>query len=493
MLRTASQRSLWSLPLLAALVLPGALRAQDRLDPVSMGTARSAIASVRGLGGVVANPGAIALDPLDAVTLNQPITFSLYTLGGSIGSTYFSGDRFREIFGEKPEGLTNDQRQRLGDLLQDEKLFANGGINLLTVRYRTDDGGTFGLQYGHRLVARVNFPEEFRQLLRSGNLVRPYEFVNRGIGATWSTQLGLSYARVLGSPRQGWLPSAGVGATVKLVQGVAHFEIQDNSILTVSQIEAGGSAAFLIRGGYTFRSAEPEGFDQNGAVGAFQTALFPGTSGLGIGLDIGISGTLLRTASTRPTGAGSATATREAVVYGIVLQDVGTISWSTNTYERRLSNVRDTLRSASLSNDQFRRFEGKLERVPDFSTPLASVLRAGLGFDIGALTDDPDTRLLLNVETEAPLNDVPGNPEGPRVALGAIWGPSELLSLRGGVSMRSTNDSATSTNDIGVGLGIGFRPLDWLSIDLGSSDVAAIARGETIDLSVRVAAGLKEM
>jgi hypothetical protein len=450
--------------------------AQDRLDPYSMGTARAAIATVRGLGSAVANPGALALRALDSTTLDERIVGSLYTLGGTIGSTYFNGDRFREIFGEHPEGLSNADRQRLGDLLQDEKLFANGGINLLSVRYRTPGSGTFALQYGHRLVARVNLSgsdstEDFRYLLRTGNLAHNYRFINRGVGATWMTQLGLSWGTELGSRRSGWLPSAGVGATVKLIQGVAHFEILDNSILTVDQIEAGGSAAFLIRGGYTFRSAQPENFDQNGAVGDFQSALFPGSAGTGIGADIGISGVLYRTPRHR-----------DAIFYGVVLQDVGTISWSTNTYERTLPEVRDTLRTASLTNDQFNRYAGTLARVPDFSTPLASVLRAGLGFDVGALGDSPAS-VRVDVEAEAPLNDVPGNPEVPGFAIGADWGAADWLSLRTGVS-------AGGTSTFGVGLGVGLRPLDWLTIDVGTSEVEAVVTGERIDLSVRLAAGI---
>jgi hypothetical protein len=476
---------------LALLALTLSASAQDRLDPVSMGKARASIATVRGLGSVVANPGALALERLDPMTLDDRVIGSVYTFGGTIGSTYFSGDRFREIFGTKPQGLTNAQRQRLGDLLQDEKLAANGGINLLTVRYRTEESGTFGLQYGHRLVARVNLSgadttEDFRRLLQTGNIAGNYRFINRGVGATWMTQLGLSYGTVVGSKRNGWLPSAGVGATLKLVQGVAHFEILDNSILTVEQIEAGGSAAFLIRGGYTFRSAQPENFDQNGAVGDFQTALFPGTSGMGVGVDVGVSGVLYRAAATSaamPNG-GTERGGRDAVFYGLVLQDVGTISWSTNTYERTLEDVRDTLRTASLTNEQFRRYEGTLARVPDFSTPLASVFRAGLGFDIGALTGDAELQLRLDAEAEAPLNDLPGNPEFPRFAVGADWGATDWLALRTGIS-------AGGTNEFGIGLGVGIRPLDWLTLDVGTSEIESIATGERIDLSFRLAGALR--
>jgi hypothetical protein len=477
-------------PLLLLVLSSLAAHAQDRLDPATMGKARASVATVRGLGGVVANPGALALRALDSMTLDGRVIASLYTLGGTIGSTYFSGDRFRELFGTRPGGLTNNERQRLGELLEDERLFANGGINLLTVRYRTEESGTFGLQYGHRLIARVNLrgadtTEDFPQLIRTGNITNDYRFFNRGVGATWMTQLGLSWGTEVGSKRAGWLPSAGVGLTLKLVQGVAHFEVADNSALTIEQIEAGGTAAFLVRGGYTFRSAEPESFDLNGAVGDFQTALFPGTSGLGVGFDVGVSGVLWRRQMTAGRAPGSsAPSTRDAIYYGVVLQDVGSISWSTNTRERRLDNVRDTLRTAALTNDQFRRFEGTLVRVPGFSSPLPSVLRAGLGFDVGALTDDDQLRLVLDLETEAPLNDVPGNPEYPRVAVGADWGVSETLSLRTGVS-------AGGTNEFGVGLGVGLRPLDWLSIDVGTSEIESIATGERIDLSVRLAAELR--
>ncbi|MBC8146098.1 MAG: hypothetical protein H7X80_10980 [bacterium] len=456
--------------------------AQDRLDPASMGTARASIATTRGLGSVVANPGAIDLKTLDSVTLDKTLVFAVYTFGATLGSTYLSGDEFREIFGPRRGGLTNAQRQRLAELLDPDKLFANGGINLLTVRYRTEESGTFGLHYGHRLVAQFDLPDEFITLLRTGAIVEDYVFENSGIGVSWTTQLGLSWGTELGSlSREGWLPSAGVGATLKLVQGVAHFSVDDNSILTLENVVAGGGAAYLIRGGYTFRSAQPNDFDLNSSVGDFQTALFPGTSGLGVGVDIGVSGVLLRreVPSTMP----GATLKRDAIFYGLVLQDVGTISWSTNTYERVLHNVRDTLRTASIDNEQLRRFEGKLQRVPDFSTPLPSVMRAGVGFDIGALTDNRDLQLRINVEGEVPLNDVPGNPDTGRFGLGADWSPVPELALRTGLSVGGTN-----FHGFGLGFGIGWRPIDWLAIDLGTSEIESISTGERIDLSFRISA-----
>ena len=90
--------------------------------------------------------------------------------------------------------------QQIGQLLQDEKLFANGAINLLTVRYRTRDGGAIGLYYGHRLYAQVNFPAGLDTLLETSNIAaREYEFTTSGIGGTWMTELGISYGKMFGS------------------------------------------------------------------------------------------------------------------------------------------------------------------------------------------------------------------------------------------------------------------------------------------------------
>jgi hypothetical protein len=261
----------------------------------------------------------------------------------------------------------------------------------------------------------------------------------------------------------------GLGLTAKLLGGVGEFEADENSAIFIDQINVNGQLRFLVRGGYIFRSAEPDDFDQVNAPSNFFFSPFPATAGFGYGVDAGISGVLYR-------------GPEESVHYGMVLGNIGIINWSNRTRERQAENFFDTL-GASLTNQEFERFEGDLVPVDDYSTPLPATLRAGLGLVLGA--DNPDDGVItLNLEGEAPLNQVPGNTPDPRLAAGVDWSLSKVVAFRTGLSVGGISD-------FGLGLGVGLHPVDWLSIDLGTSELNALFSGDRLDLAGRVAVGLK--
>ncbi len=473
---TSTMRLVGAFVLLSVIFNASFSLAQDRLDPVAMGKARASVATARGLGALVCNPGALDLTPTSSATLNHQLTLSLYNLGGTIGSTYLSSGDFEEIFGRNTGWPEQADRRRLAELLQDERLFANGGNNLVEACYRTDGGGTFGLHYGHRLYARLNFPDEFKRVLASGELLaEQYRFINRGIGGSWMTELGLSYGKLLGdSRRPGWFPTVGIGATVKLLQGVAQFAVGDNSIMTVDQKTLGGTRSYLIQGGYLIRSSQPDDFDASDAVSKFLSGLFPSTAGIGIGGDIGASGVLYRV--------GTAGAGTDAIYFGVAAQNIGRITWNGNNYLRSQVGINDTLRNATLDNDRFSSYQGKLQRTDEFSTSTPSVVRAGFAVNVNAFHPEMNGAMIVEIEGEVPLNTVPGNTVDPRLSLGADWTLNDWLAVRGGVSGGGIGGFA-------VGLGVGVQANDWLRIDVGSGEINSIISGERLDLAVRVAAG----
>jgi hypothetical protein len=453
-----------------------------------MGMARASVATTRGLGSLASNPPAIDYHPFTGSDLPFDLTASVYTYGGTIGSTFFSGSDFEQIFGTKPGGISDKDREQIGQLLQDEKLFANGAINLFTLRYRTLDGGAFGLYYGHRLYSEVNFPEGLVTLLETSNIAtNRFEFTTSGVSGTWITELGVTYGKQFGSLSEpGWFPLVGVGVTAKYLQGVAHFDIGDNSILTIDPITVNdgttSKAGFLVRGGYRFRTAEPDNFDPASAVSKFLLPLFPGTAGSGFGADAGISGVLYR----RP-GANADGTARDAIFFGLALMNAGSITWNTNTSERVARNLHDTLGSSAITNEQLDRYVGELTPIADFTTSMPMTFRAGIGVDLSAYSSSGTLEgdrlpLLVNIEGEVPLNHEAGNPEDPRVAVGVDWRASEEFSLRSGISIGGTNG-------FGFGLGAGWRPLEWLALDAGTSELNAIFNGKRVDFAIRAMVG----
>jgi len=463
------------------------LAAQDRLDPEAMGKARASVASVRGLGALVANPGGLHLRPIESGTARSNLQldrllFSVYNFGGTIGSTYFSSSDFEQIFGRSVGWPEQDDRRRLAELLQDERLFANGANNLVEARYRTD-AGTFGLYYGQRIYVRLNFPDEFKRVLETGELLaEQYRFINRGIGGSWISELGLSYGTAFGDGgADPWFRQIGLGATVKLLQGIAQFGVDDNSLITVDQKTIGGTRSYVIQGGYAIRSSQPGEFDPADAVSQFELGLFPSTAGIGFGADIGVSGVLY---TRMRRGADAVVTAHDAIFFGMAVQNLGRITWDGDNYLRVESGINDTLRNAALDNERFQQYQGTLQRTAEYSTALPAVFRAGLAMNVNAFTDDMSTPLVLDIEGEVPLNSVPGNTVDPRLAIGADWGVSDDFALRGGFS-------AGGISGFGIGLGIGWQPTDWLSVDIGSGELNGIISGERVDLAIRLTAGLR--
>lgn len=472
------------------LLLPAVLRlctisasAQDRLDPVAMGKARASVASARGLGALVSNPGGLHLSVTNGVTLSSDLVLSLYNIGGTIGSTYFSSSDFEQIFGRSAGWPEQNDRRRLAELLQDERLFANGANNLVEARYRTPDY-TVGLYYGHRLYARLNFPDEFKRVLETGELLaEQYRFINRGVGGSWVTELGLAFGTSFDN-RDGhpWFGPIGVGATVKLLSGVAQFGVDDNSHITIDQKTLGGTRSYVIQGGYAIRSSQPDEFDPSSAVSQFELGLFPSTAGLGFGLDLGVSGVLY----TKRLSTGSGFTDAHAVMFGLAVQNLGRITWNGNNYLRTESGISDTLRNAALDNEFFKKYEGRPLPTSEYSTSVPAVFRAGLAVNVNAFATDMDGQLMVDIEGEVPLNSVPGNTVDPRLAVGADWAINNSLAVRGGLSVGGIGG-------FGVGLGVGVRPLDRLTIDVGTSELNALISGERVDLAIRLALGLGDI
>ncbi len=449
------------------------VHAQDRLDPVSMGTARSSVATVRGIATVASNPGALALPDIGGVEVNRGLTFSVYNAGGTIGSTYLNTSRYQNLFapGEDYRG------DLAGEVLrQKRRLLANGGVNLLTVRYHTEHAGTFALHYGQRVHAEINFPERLAYTLATLNLAsEDFRFSNdSGIGGTWTSELGLSYGTSYGDRSTGgWFPLVGVGLTAKLVQGIVHFAVDDNSIVSITQTSLGSKGiGFVVTGGYRFRTAEPEGFDPNNAVGTLLSGLPTATAGLGYGLTLGASGVLYRTANGT-----------DAAYFGVVVQDLGRVTWDGVTTVRTARDIRDTIINASLTDQQLESYAGTVERVADFTTALPSTVRAGIGLNLNSLLPDISARVLLGVEGEFALNREPGQARDPRLGIGGQWAPNDAFALRTGIGW----GGATT---FGVGLGFGWKPLDWLALDVGTSELDAIIEGERLDLAVRLTLGV---
>ncbi len=108
---------------------------QDRLDPVGVGRARTSTATARGLSALGTNPGGMHLPSISTLSLEQDLVFSIYTMGGVLGTTLLNSDDFDQIFASGGGWPTQAERVRLGILLEGERLVANASNSLISLQW----------------------------------------------------------------------------------------------------------------------------------------------------------------------------------------------------------------------------------------------------------------------------------------------------------------------------------------------------------------------
>jgi hypothetical protein len=180
-------------------------------------------------------------------------------------------------------------------------------------------------------------------------------------------------------------------------------------------------------------------------------------------------------------------ASRDAILFGLAVEDIGSLTWDGRNQQRSKLKI-DTIiteQNGGITNAVLDRFQGELDTIPAFDTPLPAHVRGGVGGDITAFVPRIPGDLLGGIEANFDLNDAIGH-EGTRLSIGGDWIPLKWLSVRSGLQIGGRVGAALS-------LGLGARPFPWLSIDAATSDIVGVFNGDrqTIDLALQIAGHLK--
>lgn len=452
---------------------------QTRLDAAGVGRGGASAATSRGIPAIYSNPGNLALQPLRQWALRHVLQVSLFNVGGVLGSTFLNSSDLERIFGRDAGWPTATDRIRLGSLLDGERLVGNAANATFALRWQNGDLA-LGLHYSHRIFSRIDFPVAFTKLLIDNELFNQrYEFVTQHIGADWVTECGLTAATVVHANAP-WFPTVGLGVTAKLVNGIAHFGVGGNSLLTVERATTAGGFGYRIRGGYSIRSASTDNLDPAKSIGRFLSGLFPSGAGAGASVDVGVGGILYQDDSD-PHGSSPHT-----ITFGLVLSDLGSVRWNTNTTLRHQENIDDVIANGILTNEDFSRYQGVLDTIGAFTTDLPAAVRAGIACDLACLGIHAKIPVVVEVEGELPLNDVAGNLSDPRLSVGADIGVSSVVTARAGLS-------GWGIDGFGVGIGVGLNATDWLAVDLGIGELDGLISGERFDLAFLLSLGLGDL
>lgn len=468
-----------------AVALP--LAAQERADPIAIGTARATVASARGISALYTNIGGLSMPALLGAGEDNGVELdiALVPIGIAAGSTYLNSSELDFVFDDKACDVFSDaDRLRLGGLLEQDRLAADVAVDVAALSLRIPGVGAFGVQYGHRIRARMNFPEEFRQdVLGSGDVFEGNKrYVGTDIGGEWLKRFGVTLATAWerAAPEDSgdlWLPVLGVGIGVATLEGIVHFDVDPASVVETTRLPDGPRAQrrLGVEGHYAFRSAVPANFEPSQAI------LRPGFSGsdstraLGWGASFGVSAVILRRVRIDDElSIGSPLdpehmrrqrmTTRDAITFGLAIDEIGSLDWKGLNLQRgKTIDTVVTDERGGLTYEVICGYRGELDTVGSFTTHLPAQLRLGGAVDVTAFMPSVRGDLMVGIEAAFDLNEAIGREGAARLSVGGQWNPWRVLTLYSGLQVGGRQGFAWS-------LGAMVRPFPWLSIAAATSD-----------------------
>jgi hypothetical protein len=473
--------------LLAALAMAAIpLAAQERADPIAIGSGRTTVASARGVSALYTNIGGLALPPLLGSGIDDGVELGIafVPVGISAGSTYLNSSELEFVFDDKACDVFSDaDRLRLGGLLERDRLAADVAADIAALTLRVPGIGALGLQYGHRIRVRMNFPEEFRQdVLGQGDVFEgDKRYDGTDIGGEWVKRLALTLATAwnrvdVTDSGDVWLPVVGFGASIATLEGIVHFDVDPASFVeTLTLPPAGRTRRLGVNGYYAFRSSVPASFEPSQAILRPGFGASDSSRALGWGGSFGLSAVVLRRVRMdEELSIGSPldpehlrrqrVTTRDAITFGVTVDEIGSLDWEgLNLQRARTIDTVVTDRGGGLTYEVLCGYRGELDTVGSFTTSLPSQLRIGGAVDITAFVPAIRGDLLAGVEAAFDLNDAIGGEGAARVSVGGQWTPWRLLTLMSGVQVGGRQGFAWS-------LGARFQPFAWLSLAAATSD-----------------------
>ncbi len=237
--------------------------------------------------------------------------------------------------------------------------------------------------------------------------------------AWWHRYYGASYARDINLPTPA-IKNFLAGITLKYVQGFAVAQLDNTS--TIFNSASGDSLAARLS--YQLRTAGPR---------EVTTIFFPQSSGGGFGFDLGLSADV-----------------REGVTLALALNDVGSVSYSTNSFIRRADTLvsftgfRDPIDGTVNQNqvDSLRRgIEGTGQTAGTFNLALPTHLRLGAAVDLEKFNKIP---LVATLDWVQGFNNSYGNTTSPLVGLGFEYRGLKNIPLRAGVRLGGNQNASIS-------------------------------------------------
>lgn len=421
-------------------------------DVRSMSMGNTSVAGSYNIGAFSQNPANILSDKLNE---NSHIYFNVFLNAGfQLNSDYLSLNFYDDYFTKTDDGsqrvLTQQDKQTILSEASDQFTNYIANAKFLSVILNTKNIGSFGLSIDERATGNFLPSKDFLELALYGNEVsRTYDFSENSVNQYWIREINLSYARKFVLKNNTTFDNIAIGVSVKPQFGVYYLNTRQNDLMVTTTdsntVQSSGSAEFYYAG-----------LSDNNEL---QYSL--GNAGFGFGFDVGIN-TQIKNFS------------KSGILnIGLSITDLGYLTWNKNTNkyfndgtfvitditnQEQIDSLKDIIKSTKTP-------------VPDFTTSLPPVLRAGFTYKfINKNKSGKDSlsteQAVVSLDIIQGLSDDLGGITKTMVGIGAEYNATSVLSPQAGFTFGGLQDVAMS-----IGLGINAEPV---IIDIGTNNILSL-------------------
>lgn len=421
-------------------------------DVRSMSMGNTSVAGSYNISAFSQNPANILSDKLNE---NSHIYFNVFLNAGfQLNSDYLSLNFYDDYFTKTDDGsqrvLTQQDKQTILSEASDQFTNYIANAKFLSVILNTKNIGSFGLSIDERATGNFLPSKDFLELALYGNEVsRTYDFSENSVNQYWIREINLSYARKFVLKNNSTFDNIAIGVSVKPQFGVYYLNTRQNDLMVTTTdsntVQSSGSAEFYYAG-----------LSDNNEL---QYSL--GNAGFGFGFDVGIN-TQIKNFS------------KSGILnIGLSITDLGYLTWNKNTNkyfndgtfvitditnQEQIDSLKDIIKSTKTP-------------VPDFTTSLPPVLRAGFTYKfINKNKSGKDSlsteQAVVSLDIIQGLSDDLGGITKTMVGIGAEYNATSVLSPQAGFTFGGLQDVAMS-----IGLGINAEPV---IIDIGTNNILSL-------------------
>lgn len=455
-------RSLFTIVLLAVVVMTTLYAGGDKYSPRIVGMGRTFTALSRGLDAVGTNPANLALDDRNATA-----TLNLAPVGFSLGSDFVNLKIYNDFF-TGMEDPANPGGDRLAKQLSDADkkeilgLFPGGtgrtqlGMEVAPIGLSLQIGRFgFGFVPSAQVAMNVDLSEDYMKFLLNGfeENGSVYTFNGTAVNAAATVGANASFAYVL--PFDSYnISDIAVGFGVKYLVGLAFIatEKYDATIQSLVYKSNGPNNtqiidSMLINGNFDFLQytaiVDP---DDVGPVGS------------GLGFDVGLNATLFN-----------------SFQVGVSVTDIGKMKWDKNTKAITgrstisITQLGDKANQDSLSNA----FKGETKDTTAFEFDLPTQFHIGVAARIDEIVTAIPFRWIVAVDMHVGFNDVAGNTKLAQFGIGTEVDPlAGWLPIRTGILIGGRERFAWSA-------GFGIHIANTFDLDFATQSIAILTNPES--------------